>query len=90
MLIFGYARVALCTRVPIIVVVIIFRVPKCGKIIAIFHRIFQQTPTRMTLIRVVRTIPTIDRTMNVFHNITSKSIPPGRNCTCYLGSKWGK
>lgn len=90
MLIFGYARVALCTRVPIIVVVIIFRVPKCGKIIAIFHRIFQQTPAGVAFVCVVGTIPTVDRTMDMFHSITSKSIPPGRNCTCYLGSKWGK
>jgi hypothetical protein len=54
--------------VPIIIHPIIAHIPKDSKIVAFCDRVRKGTSARVSLVRVVRTVPTIDRAVNVLHS----------------------
>jgi hypothetical protein len=47
--------------------VIVIGVPNCGEVIAFIHGVFKGTLTRDRTVAVIRTVPTIHRTMDVSH-----------------------
>jgi hypothetical protein len=53
--------------IPIIVNPIIIGIPYRSEVIAIVIGVIEQTATRVSCISIIRTIPTINRAMNVFH-----------------------
>ena len=66
--------IAINAGIPIIVkpVPIIFNgVPEYQKIVTLFFWMSESASTGMTLVRVVRTVVAIDRTVNVIHGVTS-------------------
>ena len=60
-----------CPKILIIICVIIIFIPHRCKIIAIVEWVFQRIHTRLRIVCVVRTIPTIYRAMIMFHSSSS-------------------
>jgi hypothetical protein len=56
---------------PIIINPIIISIPHCGEVIAIAIGVIEQTAARVSLIGIIRAIPTINGAVNVLHGSIS-------------------
>ena len=77
-----------CPKILIIICVIIIFIPHRCEIIAIVEWVFQRTHTRLRIVCVVRTIPTIYRAMIMFHFSSSSGSSSYSQGAGQLGSAW--